>query len=301
MRLRPTLSRGLKRAVAIIVIVASFAFLAYYWRTHPEIVTQLKSVSPLAIAAIGGLYLLMTLLLVLIYDTILRLCAKPIPLGEHTLLTMYSSIINFFGPLQSGPGFRTLYLKQRHNVPVKAYVTGTLLYYALFGLVNLVFVVVGVMATAYLPLLLAGLAGSLLIVRRLAGRVGFLARFDRALRSPLLVRLAGLTALQAVLAAIIYAVELQAVGASVSPSQALAYAGAGSLALFVSLTPAALGFRESFQYVTQSLHQVSGPDIVAANVLDRSVYVAFLGLLFVLIVALHAKRRLRLPDTPGSD
>lgn len=291
----------LKRVLGTLVVVASFAFLVYYWRTHPEIVTQLKSVSPLAALTIMFLYLLMTLLLVAIYDTILRMCSKPIPLGEHTLLTMYSSIINFFGPLQSGPGFRTVYLKQRHGVSVKSYLTGTLIYYALFGIINVIFLLAGILAAAYLPLLLAALAGGLLVARSLTARVRFLARFEQALRSPLLARLAVLTFLQAGLAAVIYAIELQAIGASVSPTQAIVYAGAGSLALFVSLTPAALGFRESFQYLTQSIHQVDSTAIVAANVLDRSAYVVFLGILFLVIIAFHARKQLGVKDIRQKD
>lgn len=297
---KTNLRRRAKQLLGALVVIASFAFLAYYWRTHPEIVTQLKSVSPIAVIAIMALYLMMTFVLVGVYDTILRLCAKPIPLGEHTLLTMYSSIINFFGPLQSGPGFRTIYLKQKHDVSAKSYLTGTLLYYALFGLINLVFLLVGAISAAYLPLLIGGLAGGLLVARLPATRVSFLKRFEPALHSPLLIRLALLTFIQAVLVIIIYSIELRAIGAPASLMQVITYAGAGSLALFVSLTPGALGFRESFQYFSQSIHGVDSSAIITANVLDRSVYVSFLILMFLAIVAFHAKSRLQLKQPSGN-
>lgn len=286
------------------VLTATFVFLVYYWRSHPEITAQLKAVSPWAVAAIIGLYLTMTLVLVGVYDTILRMCGKPIGLREHTLLTMYSSIINFFGPLQSGPGVRTVYLKQRHGVSIKAYLAGTLVYYALFGVINLSFVAMAFLserdilpASASLFLLTAAIALAFALLPRIAPRLQPLlparvrgVRLD--LNRRLVLRLALFTLLQALLAVAIYRVGLAALDIPVSFGQALAYAGAGSLALFVSLTPAALGFRESFQYFTQGIHGIDGQAIVTANLLDRSAYVAVLGALFVFIVLFHAKSRI---------
>ncbi len=292
--------KRLKQLLGAFLVLASFAFLAYYWHAHPEIVTQLQSVSLPTILMLLSLYLIMTLLLVLIYDTILRICSKPIPLGEHTLLTMYSSIINFFGPLQSGPGFRTVYLKQRHGVPIKSYLSTTLVYYALFGGFNLLFLAVGIIPLAYAPILLLILLAVYLSRTHWAGRIAFLSRFNHSLRNSLAARLAALTLLQAILVVVIYSAELRAVGSPVSLTQAIVYSGAGSLALFVSLTPAALGFRESFQYVTQGIHHVDSNAIIAANILDRSVYVAFLGLLFVIILAFHARQRLYVKETSAA-
>ncbi len=290
-----TLKR-LKQLLGAVIILASFAFIVYYWRSHPEIITQLQQVSPVAIAMILGLYAVMTFVLVLIYDTILRMCGKRIPIGENSLLTMYSSIINFFGPLQSGPGFRTVYLKQRHAVPMTSYISGTLVYYALFGTFNLLFLAVGIVSLAFAPLLLLAVVPVVLALRYVLGRTGNLGivrRFQPYVTGSLFTRLVVLTLLQAALVIVIYSTELHAIGNPVSLTQAIAYSGAGSLALFVSLTPGALGFRESFQYISQGIHHVDSNAIVTANLLDRSVYVVFLGLLFLAILALHGRKRLQ--------
>ncbi len=127
----------------------------------------------------------------------------------------------------------------------------------------------------------------------LVGWLDWLARFRPYMRGQLFARLAGLTFLQACLAAAIYMVELHAIGFQASLIEGIAYAGAGSLALFVSLTPGALGFRESFQYLSQSVHHVDSNAIVTANLLDRSAYVVFLGILFLVILAFHARKRLQ--------
>lgn len=287
-------SSQIKRIAGALILLGTLALLIYYWQTHPEITSQLRAVNPVAVGAIIGLYLAMSAVLVLIYDAILRLSSKPIPLGEHALLTIYSSIINFFGPLQSGPGFRTVYLKQKHGVSVKSYLSGTLVYYLLFGLCNLVFLAVGIVAPLLLPLVLLTVVAALAGLRALPTDIALLQRIQTGLRSPILARLALLTFLQASLAVAIYGVELQAVGHEASLRQTIAYAGAGSLALFVSLTPAAIGFRETFQYFSQPFHGVSDTAIVAANVLDRSAYIAVLGLLFLIVVAFHARSRFRM-------
>lgn len=289
-------SRRLKQLAGAVIMIATLAFFIYYWRSHPEIVTQLRSVSLLAIVAIIAMYAAMTLLLALIYDVILQMCGKRISFSENSLLTAYSSIINFFGPLQSGPGFRTLYLKQRHNVPMTSYVTGTLVYYGLFGIINLAFLALGLAAMSsaplLLPLMIFGFVAIGSIVRYAIRRLAWLARFRPYVQGSLFARLAVLTFLQASLAAAIYMIELHAIGFQASLIEAIAYAGAGSLALFVSLTPGALGFRESFQYISQSVHHVDNNAIVAANLLDRSAYIAFLAGLFLIIIGFHAQKRL---------
>lgn len=303
----------LKQLLSVIIILASFAFFIYYWRSHPEIVTQLRQVSLITVVALLGLYACMTFVLVLIYDTVLRMCGKPISLAENSLLTMYSSVINFFGPLQSGPAFRTVYLKQRHGVPVKAYLSGTLVYYATFGILNLAFLAVGIsslISLTYVASFFLSLAVLTFIswytVRRRAksGRVGghgrflqLVQRFQPYTSGRLFGRLVALAFMQAALVVAIYFIELEAIGNPVTFIQAVAYAGAGSLALFVSLTPGALGFRESFQYISQGLHNVDNNAIVTANLLDRSIYVLFLGILCVVILSFHAKKRLRIPES----
>jgi uncharacterized membrane protein YbhN (UPF0104 family) len=95
-------------------------------------------------------------------------------------------------------------------------------------------------------------------------------------------------------------VELHAVGAHPSIGQVVSSTGAANLALFVSLTPGAIGFRESFLYFSQSLHHISTANILSANLIDRACYVIFLLLLLVVVVSLHAGKKLRLTDLKRS-
>jgi len=88
--------------------------------------------------------------------------------------------------------------------------------------------------------------------------------------------------------------ELHSIHPETSVAQALTYTGVANFALFVSLTPGAIGIREAFLVFSQNLHHLGNTIIVGANLIDRAVYLLFLGLLFVMTLALHAKDKLHI-------
>lgn len=92
----------------------------------------------------------------------------------------------------------------------------------------------------------------------------------------------------------IYFVELKAVMPSVNLGQVLIYTGAANFALFVSLTPGAIGFRESFLIFSEKLHHISSSTVVAASTIDRSVYIVLLLISAFIIFTTHAKKKLML-------
>jgi uncharacterized membrane protein YbhN (UPF0104 family) len=93
---------------------------------------------------------------------------------------------------------------------------------------------------------------------------------------------------------VIYFVELRAFAPYVRIGEALSYTGAANFALFVSITPGAIGFRESFLLFSQKLHHMTNTTIAAASVLDRSVYVSLLLVMAIAIFGLHANKRFKL-------
>jgi uncharacterized membrane protein YbhN (UPF0104 family) len=72
--------------------------------------------------------------------------------------------------------------------------------------------------------------------------------------------------------------------------QSVIYAAAANLALFVSLTPGAIGFRESFLLLTRQLHQIPNDIVFAASIIDRAFYVVFLLVLFVVLLLFTGNR-----------
>jgi uncharacterized membrane protein YbhN (UPF0104 family) len=237
----------------------------------------------------------MLAVLVLLGDATLRMCGKRLPRKELFLLTSYSSIANFFGPLQSGPGVRAVYLKTRHQVRLRDYTLVSLLALGLFAFFSALFLLVGTRPwwQTLLVLLLVA-AFSWFVIRLFKKRDKKPEQSHLTFRSNILAALVILTFLQVVITVAWYFVELHAVDTHVSLREAMSYAGAANFSLFVSITPDAVGIREAFLVFSQHIHHVPTSDIVSANVIDRASYVIFLGLLFILVMSMHAKDKLQL-------
>lgn len=280
--------RFLKPLVSLLVIMGTIVAFVYYFVQHPEVRHQLGQVPPGLLVLLLALYLLTTVALTFNTYATLRLCRLKLPPGENFLVTAYTAVVNFFGPLQSGPAFRAVYLKKRHNLNLKDYAVASLLYFFFYGLFSGLFLLSGLLKWWLVLLLAVGLlvAWALSKTAFIAAK---LAKLD--LGGWYVLALAALA--QVAVISVIYYAELHSVAPTTSFSQAIVYTGAANLALFVSITPAAIGFRESFLLFSQHLHHVPPHTIIAANILDRAVYVLFLLVLAAIIFGSHASRRLK--------
>jgi uncharacterized membrane protein YbhN (UPF0104 family) len=281
------MSRSSIRAVlAVLVLLSTAALFAHYINGHPETIRQLRAVSLAKLAMLLALYGVFLATLIWIQRATLSLCSIKLGAKESMLLIMYSSIINFFGPLQSGPAFRAAYLKKRHNVRLKQYTLATLLYYGFYAAFS------GLFLLAYFIGLWA-LAGAILVIAAapLVLRSSRLVpeRF-RQLQLQGIGNLATATLAQVSVFALIFYVELGSFGQHIAALPALIYTGAANFALFVSVTPGAIGFRESFVLFSQQLHHIPNSQVIAASLLDRGVYIVFLGILIVIAGSMHASQ-----------
>jgi uncharacterized membrane protein YbhN (UPF0104 family) len=118
------------------------------------------------------------------------------------------------------------------------------------------------------------------------------ARF-RSLKLEYVGQLAVATLAQVCTLAAIFYVELHSISEKVALVPSLIYTGAANFALFVSITPGAIGFREAFLTLTRHFHGISTDLIVAANLLDRSVYLIFMALLALVVFGLHTGNYLK--------
>jgi uncharacterized membrane protein YbhN (UPF0104 family) len=286
------MKRKLKIFLGPIIIVATIAAFVWYLVDHPKVVDQIRDTSAGTIGILLALYAVAMLALTLISIASLQLLKKPMRLQENFLLTSYTALLNFFGPGQSGPGFRGVYLKVRHGVQLKQYIFVTLIYYAFYAIFS------GIILFAYaypwwqtggVVVLIAAI--SYAVIRYFARKNAGIIQAHFRLK-PLLLTAAG-TLLQITATWLIYYTELHSLNSHVTLGQSLSYTGAANFALFVSLTPGAIGIREAFLVFSQHIHHISSSNIVAANVLDRAVYVAFLGLLFVVVLSMHASKKLQ--------
>jgi uncharacterized membrane protein YbhN (UPF0104 family) len=292
------MKKYVKPVLSGLVIAATAAAFVWYVQAHPDYITKLRHTDWRAIVALIAVNGVLIVVLAGIYQMTARIAGKSLGRQENLLLTIYSSIANFFGPLQSGPGVRAVYLKKRHQVRLRDYTFATLIYYAMYAVVSALFALIGTRPWWQTLLAVGAAAGASAAVLYWFDRRG--QKKERP-RLRLVPRLLGilllLTALQISLVSVRYYIELQTVQANVSVGQAVSYAGAANFALFVSVTPDGIGIREAFLLFSQRLHGVETQYIVAASLLDRATYILFLGLLFLVALTLHAKDKLRLP--PG--
>jgi uncharacterized membrane protein YbhN (UPF0104 family) len=281
----------LRIILSTLILAATICAFAYYVHGHPETLDRLRAMPPGLAGALIVLYLMWFGALVLLTRFSLRAYGKTIGKQENLLFNAYSSLINFFGPGQSGPVFRGIYLKKRHGLGIKQYVFITLISYGFYAVISAFLLFVGNRPWWQTVLvILAAAGGSFVVIRRykqkhLDGKA--------TLHLPALGWIFAATALQLTIQTTIYGVELHAAGAHPSLGQILSYSGAANFALFAALTPGAIGIREAFLVFSQQLHHIPNTIIVAANIIDRAVYLLFLGALFMMTFLLHAKDKLR--------
>jgi uncharacterized membrane protein YbhN (UPF0104 family) len=272
----PTLLKSVWRPIATVaVLIVTVTSFIYYFATHPLVRQQLHQTSWVTLVTLFILYLGVVVALSLVTFTTLRLCNIKLTPGESGLLTMYATVINFFGPLQSGPAFRGVYLKRKHGLNLKQYTLATLVFYAMYAMFSLIFLLSGIMGWWLVIIAIVGIA-VLAFVR--------ISTWSVAQRFQVL----NLDAIYALAAA-----ELRSIQHGVTFGQAVIYAGAANFSLFVSLTPGAIGFRESFLLFSQRLHHIDSSTIVAANIIDRSMYIVLLAVIGLVIFSTHAQRRLQ--------
>lgn len=281
------IKKYLKAVLAMLIVALTIGVFAYYISKHPEIIDQLRNMPVGTAAALLGLYMVFMLCLAWIQRATLELCDIKLGRKESALLVSYSSIINFFGPLQSGPAFRAAYLKKKHNVNLKQYTVATLLYYGFYALFSALFIATYFIGLWALLIIVAAVALAPVMLRFPMVLKLIPAKF-RKLKLQTIGHLAAATLAQVCTLAVIFYIELNAVAEKVALIPSLIYTGTANFALFVSITPGAIGFREAFLVFTQGLHDISNTVIVAANVLDRSVYLVFMALLALIVFGLHA-------------
>jgi uncharacterized membrane protein YbhN (UPF0104 family) len=286
--------KKLKLILGSLILIVTIAAFAHYLSGHRSLLTQLGNTPPLTLVWLLLLYAIWFGALLILLVGSLRVYSKAIPGQENFLLNAYSSLVNFFGPGQGGLAIRGAYLYKRYQLRPKDFMFTALLYYAFYALVSACLLFIGSRPWWQTGLLLVVIGMvSFLVVRRYAKR-SQVAKDKPRLTPANIGIIFGATVLQAAAQVAIYFVELQSINPHISLAQTVTYTGAANFALFVALTPGAIGIRESFLLVSQHLHHISSATIVAANVIDRAAYLLFLGGLFVLVLSLHAKDKLHL-------
>jgi len=279
----------IKKILAALIVFITISAITVYYIKKPGLFDELKQTPIYVVALLFLLYISFIGTLAVINDATLKLCKKPIEPKESLQVTMYSSFINFFGPLQSGPAFRAIYFKKLHNVDLKKFTLATFAYYIFYALISGIFLLISILGWYSAVVLPAAILLSYLAVKSSAR----LLKKIKMLNLKFLPYLAAATLLQLSIQALIYYFELKSLVPALGIGQVLAYTGAANFALFISFTPGALGFRESFLLFSQKIHHIDSSSIVVATTLDRAIYVSILILIGVYIIGTNIQKQFK--------
>lgn len=284
-------NKKLRFIIGLIIVVGTVVAVIFYFIKHRNLITELGHISLLTLLSVFLLYIVMLGVLLVVLDATLRLCYKHLVLQENLFLNAYTLMINYFIPGQGGPIFRGAYLRKKHNLKVRNYIAASLAYFALYALVSVMLVAIG--SRPWWQSILIAILSMCVI----ASVVTFYAKKQKVKKSDLNIKLLPVgyllvaTLTQAILQVIIYYVELHSTNQHASLGQILTYTGIANLALFVSITPGAIGIRESFLLITEKINHISSGNILVANVIDRSVYLLFIIALSALTLAFTANNK----------
>jgi uncharacterized membrane protein YbhN (UPF0104 family) len=283
------MKRQLRVIAAIVLICLTAVAFGYYIDHNRYLLTQLSHTHVSTLIWLFMLYAGWFLALCLIVWASIRICQKSLAPKEGFLLNAYSTQVNYFGPGQGGIVVRGAYLKRIKKLKVRNYIYVTLIYYMFYAVIASVMLLVA-SRPLWQALGAAVAVGiiSLVIIYLFINR-SHIKTSELTTTKTNLGYLFGATLLQAIIQLAIYGVELHSVNQHISLSQVITYTGAANFALFVALTPGAIGVREAFLLFTRHLHHISSANIVAANIIDRAIFIVVLGVLFALTLGFHAK------------
>lgn len=275
--------------MTIAITVITLGLFYYYLATHPSLLHQLLTTSPQTIGKLLVLYGLWFGTLSLILQAILKICNLDIAPGENLLINAYSTFLNYLTPGQGGPVLRGLYLKGRYKLPFRRYLFATIIYYMFYAVVSMVLLIGGVRAWWQTLLGVVLISTLLYIGAKYYARKHHLNAKGLNLSIETMAYMAFVTCLQAVVQFAIYWVELNSVSSGFTFGQVMSYTGAANFALFVNITPGAVGIRETFLIFSERLHHITNSVIVGTNVLDRATYLVFLGIVFICVLAVRGR------------
>lgn len=300
-------SSAFRITIVLAIILITFGLFGWYIVTHPEVLDTFANIGPLAIILLTIAYSITIVANGFILHYSLEYVRRKTPVLDNVLLTGYSAIVNFFGPLQSGPGFRAVYLKKKYNIEIRKFISATVLFYVFFALINsaIIGIAIGIQSPSIFAVIVAGLIMLALLFPTLKPYLLKVRTFNILFTSAYPLNknfwLIGVsTALLIVGSTFAYAIELNLVNAGASWWNILVYSATANLALFVALTPGAIGFREAFLLMSQDLHHIDASAIAAANIIDRAFYVVFLLSMFILLLLINYRKHLDIFSTKGS-
>lgn len=273
----------------VLTALALIAFLVYF-KNNQEDFTILFDIDPVLLGTAFLGIIIVLLSNVGFFLIIAAAAEKKTNIPESIRVTIYSSIINFFGFLQAGLGYRGIYLKREHGVPYGFYTAITLVQYLLVFGFALFMGTVGflVLKGSILLALLAFLGFISLLTFAYSVRREILkkiekSRFKKILSLKLTSRhigwMFGAALVQFSGLALAFSAELSAVDAKFSFAAVILFTSIAVFSLVFAVTPGAIGIRETMLLIVAGQMSLQVQDVVLSSTIDRLAYFVVLVLL----------------------
>jgi uncharacterized protein (TIRG00374 family) len=301
---------------SILTLLFIAAFIVYFL-VSPELLSPLRDVSLGILVLIGITKMSIYLVNGLFMQWSVEVFTERMKLSEGVYVAVLSAIGNFFGPLLGGATIRAVYLKKVHNLSYSFFTSTLAGYYvilfaanSLLAVVSLVFlsktnpspglfIFFTVWLTVMILLMFARLPKRERLYkfehRRLAKFV-ITVVYDIETGWHKLISHRGLVAKLFFLATCGFIItfltgllEFRAIGVTISVAGLGLYTAVSTSSMLISLTPGAIGIRESLLIVTSSAMGVTANQILQVAVIDRAVSFAILGILYLLTLYLKPK------------
>jgi uncharacterized membrane protein YbhN (UPF0104 family) len=286
-------SKRFRASASVLILVLTVAIFTNFFASHTNYLNTLRHIKPRIVLEILALNAINIIALVYIFKLLVQFCGQKLRLSERFLVVTYSSIANFFTPLQTGPSVKAVYLKTKYKVRFRDYIKASFVYYGVYAFISALFLFGGSLVWWQAALIILALitAGKYL-VQFVMSRSKNNEASGFHIHPIVLAKLFLVTFVQICIVMAYYFVELSAVSNHVTLHQAAVYTGGANFALFVSLTPDGIGIREGFLVLSQRLHHISTAVILSANLIDHAVYALFMVLVLILVISLHAKQKI---------
>ena len=291
----------LKKVIKLILVGVTIFLFGWYLINNIQDFRQALTISPLYIFLIAFGQILILFTSAAILKVLVSAIQGEINLKQSIQITLYSTIVNFFGFLQSGVGLRGVILKKNHGVNYKKYTYITLVYYmALLAISTFIILInsTALLLEYRLPIIVTlSMVATLLFsiksrLREFTGHEKAVKLFKvfSMIDKKTLLAIVLLTITQFVGSAIAYGAELRSLGAALSISSLSMYTAVSVLSIFFALTPGAIGIREGMLLSVQEQIGLSNQEIIFAAVLDRSFF--FILLFFCFLYILPSRKKL---------
>lgn len=301
----------IKRYMSLILTLGFLALFVWYGLTHTEMFEDIFNI------AIWALVLIVVGKLINIWTTGLftkwtvEAFTDTLSQAEAFVVAVLTAIGNFFGPLFGGLGIRAVYLKKYHALPYSKFSSTLIGYYLMMFLFNSLLAVAGILLlprgdhTTFLLLIFGGWALLFLLLmfaklpkrERLAGleKNKFAAKIIKTLydiedgwramvsKRKLVFQMLVLAAVNLATLYFVNYVEFTALHIQVSAASMMLYTAIVQASLLISLTPGAVGLRETILIVIGGTLGLTNEQIVQVAILDRGIYFIMLGVLFLMM------------------